>query len=90
MVQRNAASIQHTTAAHQHAPSSRAEGNQGGQQPLCPCVCVAQRSPGAGARLQVVELQLALLNRLCLAGPTPTDGPQKLFMAQVGGAGAGR
>ena len=42
-----------------------------------------QRSSGVGARLQVVQLQLSLLNRLCLAGPTPTDGPQKLFLAQV-------
>lgn len=33
--------------------------------------------------MQVVQLQLALLNRLCLAGPTPMDGPQKLLLAQV-------
>lgn len=48
-----------------------------------PCHALPQRSGGAGARMQVVQLQLALLNRLCLAGPTPMDGPQKLLLAQV-------
>ena len=49
--------------------------------PPLPC---PQRAPSSGGRLQVVQLQLALLNRLCLAGPTPTEGPQRLLLAQVG------
>lgn len=42
-----------------------------------------ERYPGSGGQIQVLQLQLTLLNRLCLASPGHLDGPGNLFLAQA-------
>lgn len=46
-------------------------------------VLLLQRYPGSGGQIQVLQLQLTLLNRLCLASPGHLDGPGNLFLAQA-------